>query len=73
MRFDIDEFTERLKTLRESKNLTTVKLGKALGISGATISRWENGKRKPNVENIYNIADFFRITSDYLIGLKQKT
>lgn len=63
-------FSERLKDLRIEKELSAIKLGKILGVSDSTIIRWENGKISPTIDNLYNIAKFFNVTSDYLLGLE---
>ena len=63
-------FCERLKDLRKENNLSTIQLGKILGVGDSTISRWENGLRVPNIDNLYNIATFFKVSADYLIGLE---
>ena len=63
-------FAERLKDLRIDKNLTTIELGKALYVSTSTICRWEQGVIIPNILHIYNIAKFFNVSSDYLLGLE---
>lgn len=62
-------FGERLKELRQEKNLSTIQLGKALQVSDATISRWENNIIVPSIDNLYNIAIFFNVSCDYLVGL----
>ena len=63
-------FCERLKDLRIEQNLSTFKLGLALGVGDSTISRWENGLRVPSIDHLYNIAKFFNVSADYLIGLE---
>lgn len=63
-------FTKRLKELREEKGLTTLQLGKELGFSNASISRWENGERIPNIKVLVEIAKFFKVSTDYLCGLE---
>lgn len=63
-------FCERLKELRTEKELTTVQLAKELNVSDSTITRWENNLRVPSIDNLYNIAKFFDVSADYLIGLK---
>lgn len=68
MVFDTRIFGQRLKELRKDKDLTTVQLGKALGISDATISRWENGKIRPSVDSVFQITKFFNVPAGYLIG-----
>lgn len=62
-------FGERLKELRQENNLSTIQLGKALQVSDATISRWENNIIVPSIDNLYNIAVFFNVSCDYLLGL----
>lgn len=63
-------FCERLKELRKEKNLSTVALGKILIVSSSTISRWENGEILPSIDHLYNIAKYFKVSADYLIGLE---
>lgn len=63
-------FSERLKELRIEKELSSLKLGKILGVSDSTIIRWENEKISPTIENLYNIAKFFNVSADYLLGLE---
>jgi len=70
MGFNVKIFGGRLKELRTEKGMNTIQLGEALGFSGATISRWENGKRNPCVDSIYVIAKFFNVSAGYLIGLE---
>ena len=65
----IYKFSERLKELREEKELSKQQLAKAIGVSDVAISRWENNLRVPNIVNLQNIAKFFDVSADYLIGL----
>lgn len=62
-------FCDRLKELRKAKKLSTEKLGKELNVSNSTITRWENGVIVPSIDHLYNIAKFFDVSADYLIGL----
>lgn len=64
------EFCERFKELRLEKNLSTSKLGEILGVSHTTISRWESGVIIPSIVHLKNIAVYFGVTADYLIGLE---
>lgn len=66
----MNKFAERLKELRIENNLTTIQLSKELGVGDSTISRWENGLRVPSIDHLYNIAIFFKVSADYLIGLE---
>ena len=63
-------FSERLKELRLEKELSAVELGKELNVRDSTIIRWENEKISPTIENLYNIAKFFNVSADYLLGLE---
>ena len=43
-----DEFASKVKALREQLSLSQEDLAKALGVSFATVNRWENGKTQPS-------------------------
>ena len=57
---------ERLKTLRLEHKLTQKQIAKKLNVSHVSYSYWENGRMKP--KNIQQIADFFNVSTDYLLG-----
>jgi|LSQX01.3.fsa_nt_gb transcriptional regulator with XRE-family HTH domain len=61
-------FGERLKIERERKGLTQEKLGEKLNLSKQYISYYENGKRKPGIGLLINIAKELDVTTDYLLG-----
>ncbi len=63
-------FAERLRDLRIEQGLSVWQVGQAIGVSHAAISRWENELRIPNIENLAALAKFFKVRSDYLIGLE---
>lgn len=60
--------SDRLKTLRKDKNLTQQKLAEKLGVSSGTIAMWETNKREPDFEMLNQIAYFFDVSTDYLLG-----
>ena len=62
-------FCEILKELRTEKGLSTTELGKKINVSNSTVSRWEGGKIIPSIEHLYNIAKYFDVSADYLIGI----
>lgn len=66
MNFDI--FCSRLKLLRTGNNLTLLQLGNYIGATKATISNLENGNKKPSLEIILSIAEYFNVSLDYLTG-----
>ena len=65
----MEEFIKRLKELRKENGLTQIQLAKATNLSDTAISYWENGQRIPNALAIITLAQFFEVTSDYLLGL----
>lgn len=64
------KFGERLKELRIEKGLSTQKLGDLLGVGNSTISRWETGVNDITSDNLILVAQFFGVTTDFLLGLE---
>lgn len=62
-------FAERLKELRLAKGLSGEELGKAICVSGASVSFWESGTYDIKSEYLIRLARFFGVTTDYLLGL----
>ncbi len=60
-------FGDRLKELREEKELTQEELGKFLNVSRQTISGYESGSIEPSIANLVKIADIFNVSLDYLL------
>lgn len=65
------EFGENLKALRKQRNLTQADLGLHIGLSKAVISKYENGLGYPTFDILIRFADFFGVTTDYLLGVAQ--
>lgn len=61
-------FVERLKELRKQKNISQAELAPILGLSQQAIAKWETEKSSPDPEMLSKLADFFDVTSDYLLG-----
>jgi transcriptional regulator with XRE-family HTH domain len=61
-------FRERLRSLRESKDLTQSALGEILNVSKQTISNYENGVSSPDQDSLSRLADYFNVSTDYLLG-----
>ncbi|GGB61324.1 HTH-type transcriptional regulator Xre [Lentibacillus populi] len=58
----------RIKYLREKKDYSQKQVADALGISNVQLSRYESGDRKPDPDTIRMLADFYEVTTDYLLG-----
>ncbi len=61
-------FIERLKQLREAKNLTQLRLAMELNVSQETISGYEIGKAVPPAEMLVKLADTLDTSVDYILG-----
>lgn len=60
----------KLKEIRQSKGLSQTEIAKILNITQASYSHYENGRNQPTYELLTNIADFYKVTVDELIGHK---
>lgn len=60
--------SKRLKELRKKANLTQKDMADYFGTSQPSYQAWESGKRKPNSESLDKIANFFNVSTDYLLG-----
>lgn len=63
-------FAERLRELRQERHLSMKQLATALNTTDAAISNWENGINEPKISYLKNIANFFGVSTDYLLGLE---
>lgn len=64
--------SENIKRLRQSEGLNQVELSKKLGVTKQCVSNWENDNVVPSIEMLVKIADFFKVTTDYLLGRDEK-
>lgn len=61
-------FSDRLKKLRDENNVSQFDLSNYLGISQQALSKWENEKTEPDNESLVKIANYFNVSTDYLLG-----
>lgn len=69
MKLSDDVFPNRLIELRQNKGLKRQELANDLGISRAGLEYYEKGSRKPNIDILLKLADYYGVTCDYLLGL----
>jgi transcriptional regulator with XRE-family HTH domain len=62
-------FRERLKNLREEKDLMQEEVAKKLNISTSAYGYYEQGRNEPSLETVKQLAEIFEVTADYLLGL----
>lgn len=66
------ETGSRIAKLRIRSGLSQSKLAKAMKTNVSTIKKWENGISIPTVDHILDLANLFKVTSDYLLCLDDK-
>ena len=64
------KYNERLKELREDKDMTQEQLGKIFNCNQITISQYERGVRTLSIEMLIKYADYFEVTTDYILCRK---
>ena len=64
------KFAQRLKELRLENKLSMIQLAKLMGITDGSICRWENGKHDIKGEELFKLAQIFKVSTDYLVGLE---
>lgn len=58
---------DRIKALREQKDLTQTELAKLLGITRSSVNAWEMGISTPSTQYIVELAQIFKVSTDYLL------
>ena len=67
------DLLNRILLLIESKGVEQQEFARALGVSKQTISDWKSGKNKSYTKYTQQIADYFNVSSDYLLGIEKIT
>lgn len=67
-----DNFIKNLSNLLEEEGITQRELAEKIGVTEVTISRYLSGERNPRIEIVSKIANFFNVTTDYLLGLSDE-
>lgn len=68
----IQNLGDRLRNLRTSQNISQTDLAKRIGVTNALISAIEKGDRSPSLETLIKLASQFKVSTDYLLGMKAK-
>ncbi len=62
----------RLRSLREDRDLRQIDVAAATGIDQRSLSNYETGKTNPDAYAIVTLAEFFGVTCDYLLGVTER-
>ena len=59
----------RLRELRQKRNLCLRQVAEIIGVNKSTVCSYENGSRQPAYDILVSLARFYRVSTDYLLGL----
>ncbi len=65
-------YPERLRELREDRDLLQKDIAKIIGTTQRVYSRYENGQNEMPIRHIITLSKFFEVTTDYILGLSDK-
>jgi transcriptional regulator with XRE-family HTH domain len=66
------KIAERLRSLRKEKNMRQADVAKLLGIGVRTYQYYESDEHRPDYEMLIALADFFGVSTDYLLGRSEE-
>ncbi len=61
-----------IKSLRESVGVSQATLAKKIGVTRSAVNAWEMGLSVPTAQYIVELSQFFHVSADYILGLKNK-
>lgn len=65
--------SERISLLRKAHKMNQVDLAGVMGVSKQSVSNWENSNILPSVDMLKKLADYFHVSTDYLLGRDDRT
>ena len=65
-------FRQRLQGLREKRRISRLVLSELCGLAPDAIRRYERGESEPSLASLILIADFFEVSTDYLLGIENE-
>ena len=64
-------FGKKLRELRIEKGLSQRRFGELFNVCNQSVSFWETGSREPDLDTLKRIAEYFDVSVDYLLGLRE--
>ena len=61
---------DKIKALREQNGFTQSDLAKKLGITRSSVNAWEMGISVPSTQYVVELANIFKVSTDFLLGVK---
>lgn len=65
-------FSTRLKQLKNERNLLQKDIADSIGISLRAYQYYESGERKPDIDILEKLADYYGVSADFLLGRTEK-
>ncbi|MDE6209091.1 MAG: helix-turn-helix domain-containing protein [Lachnospiraceae bacterium] len=62
----------RIKKLRQNEDLTQQQVAERIGACKSLISAYENGTRLPSYTNLIKLANLYKVSTDYLLGIDSR-
>lgn len=62
--------SQRIRLLRQARNMSQVELAGRLGVTKQSVSNWENDNIQPSIEMLTKLAAFFSVSTDYMLGME---
>lgn len=62
---------DKIKMLRETKNISQAELAKRLNITRSSVNAWELGISSPSTACLVELSNLFNVSTDYLLGVKR--
>lgn len=66
------EYNERIRALREHIGKNQTEIAKILGTSQSYYSEYELGKRELPIKHLIKLCNYYKVSADYILGLKNK-
>ena len=63
---------QRIRGLRQARNMSQVELANRLGVTKQSVSNWENDNIQPSIEMLMRLASVFSVSTDYILGIEQR-
>ena len=67
---NMNYFSKNLKELRIEKGLSQQELAQIFNVTQSTVAKWESGDREPNFSILIELSNYFNISTDILLGIK---
>lgn len=64
-----NKFPKRLRMLRERRRVSRYVVSELCGLNRNAVRRYERGEAEPTMKALINIADYFEVSIDYLVGV----